>query len=782
MEDASKQLTIACKTALVRTWRESDHSLEPLEFSLRVLPLMIRLLLVLAVVSGFVGAGPSPTAIAAQPGNAFFQRTWERTDSPVKELDVSRTWVWGPEALGDPVGEPYAESPGGTRLVQYFDKSRMEINDPAGDTNDIWYVTNGLLALEMITGRMQVGDNQFEERGSADVNIAGDAGDPASPTYASFVGVLDDPARNEGAAIDATLDRAGVVECCVPDNHGVVSGPLSDTGHRVASVFWEYLNSSGRIIERDRRSTGPLFANPYYATGYPIGEAYWAEVSVLEVRQWVLVQPFERRVLTYTPSNAAGWEVEMGNVGLHYRTWRYGGSELADPPDWQLPAVPEWTPVGQEVTIPDVDATYDLHITDIDVDTGQLVVQQEIRIERFKSPRPEQLYLQVVPGYFDWFTLDRLTVAGQPVSSEIRHGGLIHAIDIPADTPTPLTIALDFRLDVGRELSGWGGTSLDNGILRLGYWFPIISNDHPYSATMDPSQSRVADFNVTLDVGNDIIVAHSGAELGRESLGNGATRYALSGLRKRDFALVLSSSFSVSEWTLSNGTTLLYYSDAVSEQGLTDEAIGYRQETIFAAAEDSMDQLERLIGPYPYPTYSIVDVGPSMPGGLEFPGLIYINPAYSELGRLIYHETAHQWLYAIIGNRTLTDGWIDEGGAEFFERGLPTLFTEVPALPSGGYAYWLDASSEELPDDGSRNWYYSIYEQGARFYYDVRATMGDDSFWRAFRDIYARYAFDVVTPVEMLSTFQEHSTTDLRPLFDSYFRYSWVWELNGPGW
>ncbi|MDQ3547232.1 MAG: hypothetical protein M3439_00290, partial [Chloroflexota bacterium] len=136
----------------------------------------------------------------------------------------------------------------------------------------------------------------------------------------------------------------------------------------------------------------------------------------------------------------------------------------------------------------------------------------------------------------------------------------------------------------------------------------------------------------------------------------------------------------------------------------------------------------------------------------------------------------------VIGNRTLDDGWIDEGAAEFFERGLPTGFTELPPLPVGGYTYWLDSSAGELPDDASRSWYYSIYEQGAHFYYDVRATMEDDAFWRAFRNIYARYAHDIVTPSEMLATFQEHSSTDLRPLFDAYFRYAWVWELSGPGW
>jgi hypothetical protein len=38
----------------------------------------------------------------------------------------------------------------------------------------------------------------------------------------------------------------------------------------------------------------------------------------------VLVQLFERRILTYTPGNPRGFEVEMGNVGQHYHRWRYG--------------------------------------------------------------------------------------------------------------------------------------------------------------------------------------------------------------------------------------------------------------------------------------------------------------------------------------------------------------------------------------------------------------------------------------------------------------------------
>ncbi len=60
--------------------------------------------------------------------------------------------------------------------------------------------------------------------------------------------------------------------------------------------------------------------------GYPISDPVWVNVKLQGVDQWVLVQPFERRVLTYTPSNPTAWQVEMGNIGLHYFRWRYANT------------------------------------------------------------------------------------------------------------------------------------------------------------------------------------------------------------------------------------------------------------------------------------------------------------------------------------------------------------------------------------------------------------------------------------------------------------------------
>ena len=283
--------------------------------------------LALTLLSGVVLVLP---ATAAPPANDPFQRTWQRTDKPVADGQATRTWMWGPEAFTDAMPEPYAESPNGERQVQYFDKSRMEITNPGGDANSIWYVTNGLLVRELVTGQMQTGDTDFEPRAAAQVNVAGDPDDATGPTYATF-GPLQSAAAHAGdVPITATVNRAGDVGSdASKSGYGVTADILTaETGHRVASVFWQFMNTQGTVYENGQFVNATLFQNPYYATGYPIAEAYWATVKVGGQQRDVLMQCFERRCLTYTPANPTEWQVEMGNVGQHYYAWRYAQSDV----------------------------------------------------------------------------------------------------------------------------------------------------------------------------------------------------------------------------------------------------------------------------------------------------------------------------------------------------------------------------------------------------------------------------------------------------------------------
>lgn len=260
--------------------------------------------------------------------------TWQASDQPVASGAAPRTWLWGPIAFE--VGtEPYAQTQHGDRLVAYFDKARMEITNPYGDRGSAWYVTNGLLVTEMITGRVQVGNAEFQQESPAAIPVAGDPDDTSGPTYASFTGLLGAKPLDAGATIVQTIDRAGTVG--TDDRlagYGVTAADyIPQTGHCIANVFASYLSSNGTMLLNGQYQSAPLFNPAFYATGYPITEAYWARVKVAGKIEDVLVQCFERRCLTYTPSNPDGWKVEMGNVGLHYYRWRFGTPPTGPAPD-----------------------------------------------------------------------------------------------------------------------------------------------------------------------------------------------------------------------------------------------------------------------------------------------------------------------------------------------------------------------------------------------------------------------------------------------------------------
>jgi hypothetical protein len=286
--------------------------------------------LALALTIGIVPAGTQVQAEPAVTYPAFadpaFQTVWERYDKPVYYGQASRSYTWGNQITAG-LSEGYAEGPNGKHLVQYFDKSRMEINNPDGDRSADFFVTQGLLARDMIRGEIQEGDNQFRKTSPAEIPF-GDLDDTggASPTYASFAKVLNDPPIPAGNAIKQRLDRDGSVNNSA-DARGVTSmGVIAGvtTNHSIASVFYQFLQSTGPVTDATGGyTTAPIYNPTFYVTGLPITEAYWATVKAAGGTREVLIQCFERRCLTYTPSNPTAFQVELANTGLQYYAWRY---------------------------------------------------------------------------------------------------------------------------------------------------------------------------------------------------------------------------------------------------------------------------------------------------------------------------------------------------------------------------------------------------------------------------------------------------------------------------
>jgi hypothetical protein len=297
----------------------------------------LNAIVIVAVVFAFAALIPAAAYhegddVSHEFANTHFQERWSRTDLPVVTGQVSRTWMWGPEPYAVASQETYVDAPGDMREVQYFDKSRMEINhDPDIDPDNVWYVTNGLLVVEMVEGRIQIGDNTFDESALPSTErIAGDPDGLTGPTYADIdlLGLRDRPAMLPGTTITLTITEDGsFIGNPEYTQYGVTAEyrlTVDGIDHTVASVFWEFMNSRGLVWDGASFSSDALFINPFYATGYPITGAFWSEITVAGEQRDVLWQCFERRCLTYTPGNDPGWEVEAGNVGQHYYRWRYG--------------------------------------------------------------------------------------------------------------------------------------------------------------------------------------------------------------------------------------------------------------------------------------------------------------------------------------------------------------------------------------------------------------------------------------------------------------------------
>lgn len=263
------------------------------------------------------------------PFSGFVDRTfeilWNRTERPVVRQQVNRGWMWGPAGLMAHA-ESYLQISGGQRQVQYFDKGRMEINNPNGNRQSKWFVTSGLLVSELISGRMQIGSNDYIAREPSSMVVAGDITNTLSPTYASLTGLMGlRTIDRTGQVIDQQILRDGRVIPFNGDGASVtrMAFYVNETGHNIPQIFYDYLTRQDTVYVDGRTEYG-LVMDWVHTMGFPLTEAYWTRTTIGGIEQWVLIQPFERRVLTYVPTNQAGWQVEQGNVGRHYYRWRYG--------------------------------------------------------------------------------------------------------------------------------------------------------------------------------------------------------------------------------------------------------------------------------------------------------------------------------------------------------------------------------------------------------------------------------------------------------------------------
>jgi len=278
---------------------------------------------VLAMLIGMLASVslPQSTAGASVFAHPYFEDRWHAGENVLPNF-------WGPLATArDGMMEVWSDEntpPRKTRLVQYFDKGRMEL--------DQTMVTFGSLVGGMILGQMALGPITIEQCTPPKIAIAGDR-DARNPTYASVASQRTDRlARTAGRTGKYPVefyDKAGQLKTSDPLlSLFQFTGYDSGSGHNIPKVFADYRDQANRFQPKIFPGTPDRPALLYISgkdmIGSPMSEPFLESVYVNGTRLPVYIQIFTRRVLTFNAANPNPFKVEMGNVGQQYYDWWYG--------------------------------------------------------------------------------------------------------------------------------------------------------------------------------------------------------------------------------------------------------------------------------------------------------------------------------------------------------------------------------------------------------------------------------------------------------------------------
>ncbi|MFP7834964.1 M1 family metallopeptidase [Marisediminicola sp. LYQ134] len=199
----------------------------------------------------------------------------------------------------------------------------------------------------------------------------------------------------------------------------------------------------------------------------------------------------------------------------------------------------------------------------------------------------------------------------------------------------------------------------------------------------------------------------------------------------------------------------------------------------FAAQPHMMQLFERMFGPYPFASYTVVVTDdeleiPLEAGGMSTFGRNHVD-GHGGSQRLIAHELAHSWFGNSVTAASWRHIWLHEGFACYAEW----LWSEHSGGPSAqrlATGFWANLSALDtdivIGDPGPDLMFDDrLYKRGALTLHALRLTLGDDTFFDMLRAWTGDHRHGSVTTDDFVEHLDRFSP---EPLGD--FVRAWVFE------
>ncbi|MEL6986514.1 MAG: M1 family metallopeptidase, partial [Bacteroidota bacterium] len=252
-------------------------------------------------------------------------------------------------------------------------------------------------------------------------------------------------------------------------------------------------------------------------------------------------------------------------------------------------------------------------------------------------------------------------------------------LEITLANPIPpgasITLDMEWESKIPRIMPR---TGYNKEFFFMAQWFPKVGvyeaegvrcreeggwNCHQYHSDGE-YYADFGNYDVTINVPKTYVVGASGElknkeEKGDRSIWNFYVEDVI------DYAWTASPHYAIQEDQYKDTKILLYSYDYKC----------YLRERYITTLKFAMEYLEDRLGPYPYPTLTVVDppIHGIFTGGMEYPTLItslsfcFFPRGIKTPETLIVHEYIHQYFMQMVASHEVEDTWLDEGFTTYWE-------------------------------------------------------------------------------------------------------------------
>jgi len=388
-----------------------------------------------------------------------------------------------------------------------------------------------------------------------------------------------------------------------------------------------------------------------------------------------------------------------------------------------------------------------------------------------------------------------LKMNGKPLDYEVAETILEVQLADPILPGSKAVFDMEFESQVPVQIRRSGRDNAEGIAYSMAQWYPKMCEYDYQGWHANPYIGREfhgvwGDFDVTINIDRDYVVAASGYLQNPEEIGHGYGELAAKNSSGRklsyhfiapdvhDFVWAADPDYTHDTFTRKDGTVLHFF---YQKNGNTEEAWG----RLPAIMDKAFDFINANYGKYPYKQYSFIQGGD---GGMEYPMATLITGERSlpSLVGVSVHELMHSWYQMALGTNESLYAWMDEGFTSWasdevmnYLRGenlIPGRKIENPhASDYQGYANFVRSGFEEPlithADHFVTNTAYGVaaYVKGAVFLSQLEYIIGQKAFRAGMLRYFDTWKFKHPNSNDFIRVMEKQSGLEL-----DWYREYWV--------